>query len=131
MQIIELCKAGTHPITLSVDKSRTHGTLFLHLIISRILINCGNSSIGRALPCQGKGRGFESRFPLHTSQSFVWGHPIRMNLIEMSEIFQPRCLCSFNNKKSMPDFAPHSIKRSPHSPQPLYNRDNIHCKKAQ
>jgi hypothetical protein len=25
----------------------------------------GNSSIGRALPCQGKGCGFESRFPLH------------------------------------------------------------------
>jgi phosphoglycolate phosphatase len=25
---------------------------------------CGNSSVGRALPSQGKGRGFESRFPL-------------------------------------------------------------------
>lgn len=28
---------------------------------------CGNSSIGRALPCQGKGRGFESRFPLQST----------------------------------------------------------------
>jgi hypothetical protein len=26
---------------------------------------CGNSSVGRARPCQGRGREFESRFPLH------------------------------------------------------------------
>ena len=26
---------------------------------------CGNSSVGRAQPCQGWGRGFESRFPLN------------------------------------------------------------------
>ena len=26
---------------------------------------CGNSSVGRAQPCQGWGRGSESRFPLH------------------------------------------------------------------
>ena len=25
---------------------------------------CGNSSVGRAQPCQGWGRGSESRFPL-------------------------------------------------------------------
>lgn len=30
---------------------------------------CGNSSAGRALPCQGKGRGFESRFPLQFLQA--------------------------------------------------------------
>ena len=30
---------------------------------------CGNSSVGRALPCQGKCREFESRFPLH----FIYG----------------------------------------------------------
>ena len=28
-------------------------------------ISCGNSSVGRASPCQGGGREFESRFPLH------------------------------------------------------------------
>ena len=28
-------------------------------------IKCGNSSVGRASPCQGGGREFESRFPLH------------------------------------------------------------------
>ena len=29
---------------------------------------CGNSSVGRAQPCQGWGREFESRFPLHLFQ---------------------------------------------------------------
>src|SRR5690554_4884415 len=29
--------------------------------------NCGNSSVGRARPCQGRGREFESRFPLQFS----------------------------------------------------------------
>ena len=28
------------------------------------LNNCGSSSVGRARPCQGRGRGSESRFPL-------------------------------------------------------------------
>ncbi len=32
---------------------------------------CGNSSVGRAQPCQGWGREFESRFPLQISQSPV------------------------------------------------------------
>ena len=27
--------------------------------------SCENSSVGRAQPCQGWGRGFESRFSLH------------------------------------------------------------------
>ena len=27
---------------------------------------CENSSVGRARPCQGRGRGFESRFSLHS-----------------------------------------------------------------
>ena len=31
--------------------------------------NCGNSSVGRARPCQGRGRGFESRFPLKEKTS--------------------------------------------------------------
>ena len=29
--------------------------------------NCENSSVGRARPCQGRGRGFESRFSLTVS----------------------------------------------------------------
>ena len=41
----------------------------------------GNSSVGRARPCQGRGREFESRFPLHTflrlsmSAGIKSGHP--------------------------------------------------------
>ena len=31
----------------------------------------GNSSVGRAQPCQGWGRGFESRFPLSVGQARV------------------------------------------------------------
>ena len=31
---------------------------------------CGNSSVGRARPCQGRGREFESRFPLQISHSY-------------------------------------------------------------
>ena len=30
--------------------------------------SCGNSSVGRAQPCQGWGREFESRFPLATKR---------------------------------------------------------------
>ncbi len=30
---------------------------------------CGNSSVGRARPCQGRGREFESRFPLQILSS--------------------------------------------------------------
>ena len=31
---------------------------------------CGNSSVGRARPCQGRGRGSESRFPLFSLKVF-------------------------------------------------------------
>ena len=31
-----------------------------------MIILSGNSSVGRAQPCQGWGREFESRFPLHS-----------------------------------------------------------------
>jgi hypothetical protein len=32
---------------------------------------CENSSVGRARPCQGRGRGFESRFSLHSLVDWV------------------------------------------------------------
>ena len=47
----------------------------------RHLFSCGNSSVGRAPPCQGGGRRFESGFPLckrggpslrTSSPSFLW-----------------------------------------------------------
>ena len=41
-------------------------TLFLHHVLYTA---CGNSSVGRAQPCQGWGREFESRFPLQILKS--------------------------------------------------------------
>ena len=32
---------------------------------NKISVICGNSSVGRAIPCQGIGRRFEPGFPLH------------------------------------------------------------------
>ena len=34
------------------------------------ILKCGNSSVGRAQPCQGWGREFESRFPLRIKRYF-------------------------------------------------------------
>ena len=36
---------------------------FIKIALS-LHLNCENSSVGRARPCQGRGRGFESRFSL-------------------------------------------------------------------
>ena len=33
---------------------------------------CGNSSVGRAQPCQGWGREFEPRFPLIRGKQFAY-----------------------------------------------------------
>ena len=43
-------------------------TLFVSCLKCRFL--CGNSSVGRARPCQGRGREFESRFPLQIREAF-------------------------------------------------------------
>ena len=47
------------------------------LIFALRIKNCGNSSVGRARPCQGRGREFESRFPLFffalSKRSLNWG----------------------------------------------------------
>ncbi len=36
----------------------------IEILIATSKTSCGNSSVGRAQPCQGWGREFESRFPL-------------------------------------------------------------------
>ena len=43
--------------------------VILHSHLERCLleVKSGNSSVGRAQPCQGWGREFESRFPLFIS----------------------------------------------------------------
>ena len=37
---------------------------FFHYLCTAIHASCGNSSVGRAQPCQGWGREFKSRLPL-------------------------------------------------------------------
>ena len=43
------------------ERKRSHGNVYKAL---QVWLKCGNSSVGRAQPCQGWGRGSESRFPL-------------------------------------------------------------------
>ncbi len=43
-------------------------TLFFHHVLYTA---CGNSSVGRAQPCQGWGREFESRFPLQIQKALI------------------------------------------------------------
>ena len=50
-------------VALSVSRGMQVRVLFWALC-------CGNSSVGRAQPCQGWGREFESRFPLIASRIF-------------------------------------------------------------
>ena len=42
---------------------------------------CGNSSVGRAQPCQGWGRGFESRFPLWIDDGGAQAPPFRVRFV--------------------------------------------------
>src|SRR5664280_3611758 len=35
-------------------------------------LSSGSGSVGRASPCQGEGRGFESRLPLHSLMLPIW-----------------------------------------------------------
>ncbi len=43
------------------------GSLNLQSLNRNVGLLCGSSSVGRASPCQGEGREFESRFPLRQS----------------------------------------------------------------
>ena len=45
---------------------------------------CGSGSVGRALPCQGKGRGFEPRLPLQLP-CFLAGFFIEKPLFQKTE----------------------------------------------
>jgi hypothetical protein len=52
---------------------------------------CGNSSAGRARPCQGRGREFESRFPLQNLEApvfpgFLYFERVKkVNLVSLAE----------------------------------------------
>ena len=66
---------------------------------------CGNSSVGRAQPCQGWGREFESRFPLHANPSrsddrdfLLPGKPFLKETVRLS--VNLRALCRFHRNFS-------------------------------
>ncbi len=60
----------------------------LHLF----LICCGNSSVGRAQPCQGWGREFESRFPLSGRSNG--------GMVDTKDLksFGQKCPCEFESR---------------------------------
>jgi hypothetical protein len=60
-----------HPHHSSTGRFANHGKPF-------IMSSCGRSSIGRASPCQGEGRGFETRRPLQIPCHWV-SHPFRVH----------------------------------------------------
>ena len=47
---------------------------------------CGNSSVGRAQPCQGWGREFESRFPLQIYCAVNSAHGVKRNLAKVGVV---------------------------------------------
>ena len=47
---------------------------------------CGNSSVGRARPCQGRGRGFESRFPLNSYKLFLISKAAMVELVDTRDL---------------------------------------------
>ena len=62
---IYIAAALTSLVDDNVSKSCMAGLDFTRRKVIMSNSNCGNSSVGRARPCQGRGREFESRFPLH------------------------------------------------------------------
>ena len=49
---------------------------------SLLIFACGNSSVGRARPCQGRGREFESRLPLKSRSLIYFGNAQVAELVD-------------------------------------------------
>src|SRR5438034_8300655 len=49
------------------------GRSYNSLVRRSLRVQRGSGSVGRASPCQGEGRGFESRLPLRSSNSWRGG----------------------------------------------------------
>tara|TARA_B110000014_G_scaffold165038_1_gene116615 strand:- start:36 stop:281 length:246 start_codon:yes stop_codon:yes gene_type:complete len=62
---------------------------------------CGNSSAGRAIPCQGIGREFEPRFPLHHFFFIIRRSLLRKYFVLTLELFFALELCSISFKDKM------------------------------
>ena len=76
---------------------------------------CGNSSVGRARPCQGRGREFESRFPLqYLSLKFI--NPISQHThYHIQLVEHDPCLPRLGSRVRVSFPAPISLRR-PHNP---------------
>ena len=59
---------------------------------------CGNSSVGRARPCQGRGREFESRFPLTVLSNM--NHSFHADFLEQREQCQTRLSIAESRQKA-------------------------------
>ncbi len=61
---------------------------------------CGNSSVGRARPCQGRGRGFESRFPLNLLISKEQSDAAMVELVDTRDLksLGQKWLCGFESR---------------------------------
>ena len=58
---------------------------------------CGNSSVGRARPCQGRGREFESRFPLQNIKAgWQSGYAAACKAVDAGSIPTPAFLAMCN-----------------------------------
>ena len=73
------------------EKSSTFALAFRGTLLGNRK-NCGNSSVGRARPCQGRGREFESRFPLQGCSNGGIGRHEGLN------IPWPLRLCGFKSR---------------------------------
>ena len=80
----------------------------LHLIFK-----CGNSSVGRAQPCQGWGREFESRFPLiiEVIMNFVHSHLFFAHINRFSLNAQ-RCKVDATDRENQVAQIHHGIDKS-------------------
>ncbi len=69
---VEYTWSGGATANSSPDPRCTSASIMLYSgIASRA---CGSGSVGRASPCQGEGRGFESRLPLHLPAGGLLDH---------------------------------------------------------
>ena len=104
----------TNQITLNFTTCTDKKTIFLHkkFALSKNIPTfaipfressfktSGNSSVGRARPCQGRGREFESRFPLQEASQkcgafFVYTNELSILNVPMIGVLLSPIICAF------------------------------------
>ena len=87
----------------------------------RFYIKCASGSVGGARPCQGRGRGFESRLALYTIRKAIpyrdslsyWARPRSSFHFGRCKTVVPRTTCFSASRPSLPN----RIHRSPATPR--------------